>query len=193
MTYTRAAVERAMAAAKQAGGRTMDAALLIARLVVGLGLAAHGMQKLLGWFGGYGLEGTGGFFEGIGFRPGLLFALAAGVGDVAGGLLTATGLLGPIGPGVIITVMVVAIVAVHLPNGFFAQQNGYELALIYAVVAFVLAIAGPGTYSLDGLLGFSRLSQPAVAWIVTGVAVVMGLAIVAVRRVASAPVATAER
>ena len=57
----------------------------------------------------------------------------------------------------------------------------------------VLAIAGPGTYSLDGLLGFSRLSQPAVAWIVTGVAVVMGLAIVAVRRVASAPVATAER
>jgi len=193
MTYTRAAVERAMAAAKQAGGRTMDAALLIARLVVGLGLAAHGMQKLLGWFGGYGLEGTGGFFEGIGFRPGLLFALAAGVGDVAGGLLTATGLLGPIGPGVIITVMVVAIVAVHLPNGFFAQQNGYELALIYAVVAFVLAVAGPGTYSLDGLLGFSRLSQPAVAWIVTGVAVVMGLAIVAVRRVASAPVATAER
>jgi len=171
----------------------MDAALLIARLVVGLGLAAHGMQKLLGWFGGYGLEGTGGFFEGIGFRPGLLFALAAGVGDVAGGLLTATGLLGPIGPGVIITVMVVAIVAVHLPNGFFAQQNGYELALIYAVVAFVLAVAGPGTYSLDGLLGFSRLSQPAVAWIVTGVAVVMGLAIVAVRRVASAPVATAER
>jgi len=193
MTYTRAAVERAMAAAKQAGGRTMDAALLIARLVVGLGLAAHGMQKLLGWFGGYGLEGTGGFFEGIGFRPGLLFALAAGVGDVAGGLLTATGLLGPIGPGVIITVMVVAIVAVHLSNGFFAQQNGYELALIYAVVAFVLAVAGPGTYSLDGLLGFSRLSQPAVAWIVTGVAVVMGLAIVAVRRVASAPVATAER
>src|SRR5438445_6098320 len=193
MTYTRAAVQRLTAAAKQAGGRTMDAALLIARLVVGLGLAAHGMQKLLGWFGGYGLEGTGGFFEGIGFRPGLLFALAAGVGDVAGGLLTATGLLGPIGPGVIITVMVVAIVAVHLPNGFFAQQNGYELALIYAVVAFVLAVAGPGTYSLDGLLGFSRLSQPAVAWIVTGVAVVMGLAIVAVRRVASAPVATAER
>jgi len=76
----------------------MDAALLIARLIIGLGLAAHGMQKLLGWFSGYGLKGTAGFFESIGFRPGVLFVLAAGLGEVAGGLLTAAGLFGPIGP-----------------------------------------------------------------------------------------------
>src|SRR6266571_3774482 len=117
----------------------MDAAVLIARLIIGLGLAAHGTQKLLGWFSGY-LKGTAGFFESIGFRPGILFALAAGLGEVGGGLLTAAGLLGPIGPSLIITVMVVAIVAVHLPNGFFAQTNGYELALLYAVLGFVLAI-----------------------------------------------------
>src|SRR5207244_9444618 len=83
----------------------MDAVLLIARLIIGLGLAAHGMQKLLGWFSGYGLKGTAGFFESIGFRPGVLFALAAGLGEVAGGLLTAAGLFGPIGPSLIITVM----------------------------------------------------------------------------------------
>lgn len=170
----------------------MDAALLIARLIVGLGLAAHGMQKLLGWFGGYGLKGTGDFFEGLGFRPGRRFALAAGLGEVAGGLLTTTGLLEPIGPGLIITVMVVAI-SVHWPNGFFAQANGYELALVYAVVSVVLAIAGPRTYSLDGLVGFSALPEPTGGWIVTGVAVVVGLANVAVRRVLSAPVPTVER
>ena len=104
----------------------MDVALLIARLIIGLTLAAHGMQKLLRWFSGYALKGTAGFFESIGFRPGLFFGATAGLGEVAGGLLTATGLLGPISPSLFITVMVVAIVAVHLPNGFFSQANGYE-------------------------------------------------------------------
>lgn len=171
----------------------MDAALLIARLIVGLALAAHGMQKLQGWFGGPGLKGTGGVFESLGFRPGLLFAIAAGLAEVGGGLLTATGLLGPIGPGLIIAIMVVAIVGVHLPNGFFAQADGYELALLYAVVGLMLAISGPGRYSLDSLLGFSALSAPTVEWIVIGVGVAAGLANVAVRRVISAPVAPAER
>ncbi|HEY8370791.1 MAG TPA: DoxX family membrane protein, partial [Thermodesulfobacteriota bacterium] len=63
----------------------MDAALLIARLILGLGLAAHGAQKLFGWFGGYGIKGTGGFMETLGFRPGALFAVAAGLGEVGGG------------------------------------------------------------------------------------------------------------
>jgi len=171
----------------------MDAALLIARLIIGLGLAAHGTQKLLGWFSGYGLKGTAGFFESIGFRPGILFALAAGLGEVGGGLLTAAGLLGPIGPSLIITVMVVAIVTVHLPNGFFAQTNGYELALLYAVLGFVLAILGPGMYSLDALLRLSGVWDASVAWFMAGGAVVVGLANVALRRTVTPPVATAQR
>ena len=171
----------------------MDTALLIARMIVGLGLAAHGMQKLLGWFGGDGLERTGGFFESVGFRPGLLFALTAGLSEVVGGVLTAAGLLGPIGPGLIIATMVVAIAGVHLPNGFFASANGYELALMYAVVGFVLAIGGPGRYSVDGWLGFSALSQPLVQWTVSGVAVATGLATVALRGMVSLLLAPAPR
>ena len=126
----------------------MDAALLIARLIIGLALAAHGIQKLFGWFSGYALKGTVGFYESIGFRPGLLFGVTAGLGEVGGGLLTATGLLGPIGPSLIITVMVAGIVTVHLPNGFFARANRYELPRVYAVLGFVLAILGPGMYSV---------------------------------------------
>src|ERR1700737_978144 len=96
----------------------MDIALplLIVRLI-GLGFAAHGTQKLFGWFGGYGLAGTGGFFQAArGFRPGHLFALAAGVSEFLAGILIVLGLGGPIGPMLLIAPMVVAIVAVHLPN-----------------------------------------------------------------------------
>src|SRR5437773_2448903 len=91
----------------------MSAGFLIARLILGLALAAHGAQKLFGWFGGYGLAGTGGFFAGLGFRPGVLFALAAGLDEVGGGLLTAAGLFGPVGPVLIILVMLVAIRPAH--------------------------------------------------------------------------------
>ena len=90
----------------------MDAGLLIARLIVGLGLAAHGTQKLFGWFGGHGLTGTGGFFESLGFRPGVLFALAAGLGELGGGLLTAAMCKDPFG----------RLVAVGFVAALFAQM-----------------------------------------------------------------------
>ena len=102
----------------------MDVGLLLARMVFGLVMAAHGSQKLFGWFGGYGLAGTGGFFESLGFRPGRLFAAAAGASEMTGGLLLAAGLLGPLGPAMIIAIMIVAIATVHWPNGLFAQNNG---------------------------------------------------------------------
>src|ERR1041384_2571298 len=85
---------------------TVGAGLLVARLALGLTLAAHGAQKLFGWFGGYGIAGTGGFFEQIGFRPGRLFAATAGLTELAGGLLVALGLLGPVGPALIVSVMI---------------------------------------------------------------------------------------
>src|SRR5579864_3409261 len=122
----------------------MTTALLIARLLLGGALFAHGAQKLFGWFGGYGIKGTGGFMETLGFRPGALFAAAAGLGEVGGGLLTALGLGGPIGPALIIMVMIVAILSVHLGHGFFVTKNGVELPLMNIAGMILLALAGPG-------------------------------------------------
>jgi putative oxidoreductase len=165
----------------------MSTGFLIARLVLGLGLAAHGAQKLFGWFGGYGLTGTGGYFAGIGFRPGMVFALAAGLGELGGGLLMAAGLFGPLGPALITVVMLVAILAVHRPNGFFASSNGIELPLVYLMGALLLAVAGPGRYSLDGLLGLPIHYAPTVPWAVIAVAVLLALLNVALRRPGPAP------
>jgi putative oxidoreductase len=160
----------------------MDVGLLLARVVVGLVMAAHGSQKLFGWFGGYGLAGTGGFFESLGFRPGRFFAMAAGVTEVAGGLLLALGLLGPLGPAMIISVMIVAIATVHWQHGLFAQNNGYELPLINAVVVAAVALIGNGVYSLDAALG---LSWPAeVIWTALALGVVGGFANLAIRKTA---------
>ena len=131
----------------------MNEGLLLVRLVVGLIMAAHGAQKLFGWFGGYGLTGTGGFFESLGFRPGRLFAFAAGGSEFTGGLLLALGLLGPVGPALILSVMIVAATAVHWKNGLFAQNNGIEVPLLYAAAAVALALTGFGAFSLDAALG----------------------------------------
>ncbi|HEY6843611.1 MAG TPA: DoxX family protein [Thermoanaerobaculia bacterium] len=133
----------------------MNEGLLLVRLVFGLLMAAHGTQKLFGWFGGYGLTGTGGFFESLGFRPGKLFAFAAGLGEFAGGLLVALGLLGPIGPALVLSVMIVAAITVHWKNGVFAQNNGFEVPLLYAAAVVALAFTGFGAFSLDALLGIT--------------------------------------
>ena len=130
----------------------MAQGLLVLRLIFGIVMAAHGAQKLFGWFGGYGLTGTGGFFEGLGFRPGRFFAFAAGTSEFAGGLLTAAGLFGPVGPALMLAPMIVAAVTVHW-HGLFAMTNGVELPLLYAAAAIALGLAGPGSLSLDALLG----------------------------------------
>ena len=162
----------------------MDAGLLIVRVVVGLLMAAHGSQKLFGWFGGHGLAGTGGFFEQLGFRPGRLFAAAAGGTELVGGLLVALGLLGPLGPALIVSVMIVAIATVHWQHGVFAQNGGYELPLVYIVTAAAIALVGNGAYSLDAVLG---LSWPAeVVWVALALGVIGGFANLAIRKTAPA-------
>jgi putative oxidoreductase len=159
----------------------MDTGLLVARLILGLALAAHGAQKLFGWFGGYGLKGTGGYFESLGFRPGTPFAAAAGLCEFGGGLLTAAGLLGPVGPALIIVVMLVAMVTVHWRNGFFASKNGIELALMNTAGALAIAFAGPTAFSLDRLLGLAELWRPSTEWVAVASAVVLALVSLAAR------------
>src|SRR5437773_11575267 len=102
----------------------MSAGLLILRLVFGGLFAVHGSQKLFGWFGGYGLSGTGGFLEGLGFRPGRLFAAMAGLAETFGGLLFALGFLEPVAAMAIISVMVVAIGSVRWGIGLLASTHG---------------------------------------------------------------------
>jgi putative oxidoreductase len=148
--------------------------LLIARVVLGLLMAAHGTQKLFGWFGGHGLNTTGEFFVQLGFQPGRLFATAASVGEVTSGLLVALGFLGPVGPALMISVMLVAAISVHWANGLFATTNGIEVPLLYATGAFGLALAGFGPYSLDALLGITAAWTPRVTMIVLAVGIVGG-------------------
>jgi putative oxidoreductase len=162
----------------------MGLALLVARLLLGTYFFAHGAQKLFGWFGGYGLKGTGGFFESLGFRPGTFFAAAAGLGEVGGGTLTALGLGGPIGPALIIMVMLVAIFTVHWNNGFWQSANGYELNTMNIAAALTLAFTGPGPISIDAVLGTDGLWTDGTRWIVIAVAVVFALGNLAVRRTA---------
>jgi putative oxidoreductase len=153
----------------------MDIALLILRVVVGLYLFGHGAQKLFGWFGGGGMAGTSGFMAKLGFRPPRWWALNAGLGETVGGLQLALGFLNPVGSIAILAVMLVAIVTVHLGKGYFASTGGPELPIINMAVATVIAIAGPGRYALDSMLGIalpepvSAVALGLVALIVIGV------------------------
>jgi putative oxidoreductase len=130
-----------------------DIALLILRLVLGGVFVAHGAQKLFGSVGGHGLKGTAGFFEQIGLKPGHTMALLAGLAEFGGGLLVLLGLLTPLGAFAIIAVMAMAIVKVHVPNGFFNESGGYEFNLVLIAVAVALVLAGSGAYGLDAALG----------------------------------------
>src|SRR5712692_8643813 len=135
----------------------MDIGLLLLRLTAGLTLAAHGTQKLFGWFGGPGLDATGQFFALLGFPPGRRHALMAGVAETGGGLLLALGLITPVAAALVLSVMLVAALTVHIKKGFFAQNGGYEYTLVLGVAALTVAFTGPGSLSLDALLGH-RLS-----------------------------------
>jgi putative oxidoreductase len=160
----------------------MDAGLLVLRLTLGLIMAAHGSQKLFGWFGGYGLRGTGGFLESLGFRPGRFFAAAAGGSEVVSGILVALGFLGPIGAALMVSVMIVAAGSVHWKHGLFAATNGIELPLLYAAGATAVALTGPGAISLDAVLGLTSAWTPSFTWGVLALGVLAGIGNLAGRR-----------
>ena len=126
----------------------MDIGLLLLRLAVGLTIAAHGAQMLSGWFGGQGLAKTGQLFEALGFQPGRSYALLAALAEIGGGVLLASGLATPLSAAIIFAVMIVAAFSAHLKQGFFITSGGFEYTL-------TLAFTGPGSLSLDAILGRS--------------------------------------
>jgi len=160
----------------------LGAGLLIGRLVLGFLMAAHGAQKLLGWFDGHGIVATSGFFDTMGFRPGRLFATLASVTEIASGLLVALGFLGPIGPALMLAVMIVAAVSVHWQNGLFAAANGIEVPLLYGAGAAALALTGFGAYSLDAVLGLQAHVTPALTLGVLAIGAIGGVANLFARR-----------
>jgi putative oxidoreductase len=160
----------------------VSVAFLVARLILGFALMAHGTQKLFGWFGGHGLTGTGGFFENVRFRPGTVFALMAGLGETLGGLLTVLGLGGALGPALIVVVMLVAIGSVHIDKGFFTQSGGWELPATNIGLAIAIAFAGSGLYSLDNAFGLYFLTDAVQIWYVLAAALIAALLSLAARR-----------
>ncbi len=148
--------------------------LLLVRVVFGLTIAAHGAQKVFGWFGGDGPQGTGGFFGSkLRFRAPVVMALTAGVAELTG-LLFAFGLLTPLAALGIAVVMLTSIATVHWPNGFFATNGGFEFNLGILAVAVGIAATGPGRFSLDRLIGWDG-SISGLWW---GVVVLGGAALI---------------
>ena len=153
----------------------MNTGLLILRLFVGVALAAHGAQKLFGWWGGPGVRGFLGHMTRMRFRPAPVWVVGAIATEIGGGLLLAAGLLSPLGSVGVGAAMLMAIASVHWGKGFFGQGGGFEVPLLYLVPAAVLGITGPGAYSLDSLFGIT-LPEP-VTGIVAAVLAVAGVAV----------------
>ena len=146
----------------------MNLGLLVIRAAVGLLLVGHGSQKLFGWFGGHGPEGTGASFESMGLRPGRRMATLAGVAEIAGGALLAAGLLTPLGAALVSAVMLTAIWTVHRTNGLWITEGGFEYNLVMMAAAFGVTATGPGDWSLDHVLG---LDLAGAGWALAALAV----------------------
>jgi putative oxidoreductase len=148
---------------------TFDLALLILQLGVGLTFAAHGAQKLFGWWGGPGLAGWEGAMQHMGFRPARLFALTSAGIEFGGGLLLAVGLFTPVVALALVAQAVVIVGQVHWEHGFFNSQSGIEFPLLLGVGAAAIGLAGPSGVSLNTLIGFSPDATVRIAAVAAGV------------------------
>ena len=129
---------------------------VVLRVPTGIIFAAHGAQKLFGWFGGYGLEVTGQFMSSLGLEPGYLMALMAGSAEFVGGLALIVGLLVRPAASVLALTMLVAILSVHISNGLFMSNNGYEFGLSLLAASVALVLSGAGALSVDKRLAAGK-------------------------------------
>jgi len=134
---------------------TLALGLLIIRIVAGLTLAAHGAQKLFGWFGGPGFTRMAQGLRSQGFKPAWLWTCLVILGEFGGGLSLALGFLTPLGAAGIFGAMLMAIVKSHWKNGFWNSKRGYEFPLSLLTIGVAIGLTGPGSYSLDALLGIA--------------------------------------
>jgi putative oxidoreductase len=132
----------------------MSYGLLLLRLAIGSIMAAHGAQKLFGWWGGPGVNGTVGMTKSLAFRAPVLMGLRLAFAELGGGLALATGLLTPLGALAVTVVMLNAVYLVHWPKGFFNTNGGYEFNLLVASTAVALAMIGPGRFAIDRAIGW---------------------------------------
>lgn len=166
----------------------MDSGLLIIRVIAGLLIAGHGGQKLLGWFGGNGLDRTAGWFDSIGFRPGRVMAIIASSTEIGAGLLLALGLATPLASAGICGTLAVAIYT-HRNAGLWSAKGGFELALLYATCAIGVGLTGAGKFSLDEVFSAPYRDQTGVAVIaMVGALALSGAVIARSRRGQSAKI-----
>lgn len=153
---------------------------LLLRVTVGALFVGHGTQKLFGWFGGHGLDATANMFDSIGMRPGNRNAIAAGAAEAGGGAALAAGFATPLAAATLTSVMLTAINRVHLKNGPWATNGGYEYNAVLIAAVLALAEVGPGELSLDHALGQERTGPGwAVLALALGVAGAVGAHIAA--------------
>jgi putative oxidoreductase len=162
---------------------TFDLAFFILQVTVGLTFAAHGAQKLFGWWGGPGLVGWAGAMEHMGFRPAPLFAWLSALVEFVGGLMLAVGVLTPFVAAALVAQAVVIIGRAHWTNGFFNQHSGIEFPLLLAAGAAAVGIAGPSAISVDARLGFVVDPSIRIALVIAGF--VVGLLVLTIPRIAS--------
>ncbi|MFL5792265.1 MAG: DoxX family protein [Actinomycetota bacterium] len=164
------------------------AGLLLIRIVVGLLFAGHGLQKLLGWFGGGGLRATASMFDRGGLGPGRVTAPLGGAAELGGGLSLALGLLTPVGAIAVLVMMAGAVVAVHGRNGLWNTNGGSEYNLVLGAIALALTLIGPGRWSVDHVIGWRLFGWrwAAAAIVVTLVAAVIEMALIRAHRVGQA-------
>jgi putative oxidoreductase len=142
-------------------------AISILRAVIGLLFMGHGLQKLAGWFGGHGLEGTGQFFESLGLRPGKRHATAAGAAETTGGALLTLGFLTPVSAVLLTATMATAVKTVHIDKGPWVAEGGWEYNAVLVAALLAITETGPGPASLDRALGID-LSGP--GWAIAALA-----------------------
>ena len=165
-----------------------DLGVLILRLFVGMVVIAHGLQKF-GFLGGYGIAGTAGWLESIGFRPGRFWVWIVALAEVGGGSLLVIGLGGPIGPGLVFADLAVASIGFHGPNGFWNANNGWSWVSVIMAASLSIALSGFGAYSIDAAAGLTYPDWLLPAWLVA-VALVAAVALVIQRsQRAAAPAA----